>query len=89
MALKWCKSITAHYAFDCKEINEMEQQKLKTAPELAAELGMKVNAVYRYTREGEFDEFLVKVGDKPQYRYRPDGLAEYIRRGGSKSATEK
>ena len=65
------------------------EQRLKRAQELADLLGIDVKAVYRYTRNGEFDAFLVKVGHKPQYRYRPEGLAEYLKNGGSKvKATE-
>jgi len=55
--------------------------RLLKAIEVGDKLGIIKARTYQLTREGEFDEFLVKVGDR-QYRYRPDGLADYIARGG-------
>ncbi len=61
----------------------MEQKRLKTARDLADIMGVDLKAVYRYTRRGEFDSFLVKIGAKPQYRYRTEGLEEYLQNGGT------
>ncbi len=60
----------------------IESSKLLTAKDLGDVINKNVGQVYRLTREGEFDEFLVKIGAKPTYRYRPDGLQEYLQRGG-------
>ncbi len=56
--------------------------RLLTAQDLADVINKNLGQVYRLTREGEFDDFLVKIGAKPTYRFRPDGLNEYLQRGG-------
>jgi hypothetical protein len=59
-----------------------ENYKLLRAKDVGHVINANVGQVYRLTREGEFDDFLVKIGAKPSYRYRPDGLTEYLQRGG-------
>jgi hypothetical protein len=54
------------------------------AAELADELGITTHRAYHLTRLGEFDDFLVEIGER-QYRYRPEGLAAYIERGGKRA----
>lgn len=63
---------------------ESAARRLRNAGEVAAELGITKHRVYQLTREGEFDAFLVEIGER-QYRYDPEGLATYIRNGGSRS----
>lgn len=55
--------------------------RLKTAAEVAAALGLTKFRVYELTRMGEFDDFVVRIGER-QYRFSPDGLASYIAQGG-------
>ena len=62
--------------------------RLLTASDLAKILNKNIGQVYRLTREGEFDDFLVKIGEKPTYRYRPDGLNEYLQRGGRRQESQ-
>lgn len=62
--------------------------RLLKAQELADALNKDVAQVYRLTREGEFDDFLVKIGAKPTYRYNPEGLEAYIKRGGRSQSAE-
>jgi len=59
-----------------------ENTRLMTAKEVGDVINKKLGEVYRLTRDGEFDDFLVKIGVKPTYRYRPDGLNDYLQRGG-------
>lgn len=61
---------------------ELDDEPLMDAAELAAFLKRKKSSVYRSTRDGEFDDFVVRIGDKPIYRYSRCGLSEYISRGG-------
>lgn len=56
--------------------------RLMTAKELAEFLNKGLAQTYKLIREGEFDDFLVKIGAKPTYRFRPAGLNEYLERGG-------
>ena len=63
---------------------EISANRLKNAAEVAAELGISRYRVYQLTREGEFDAFVVEIGER-QYRYSPEGLANYIRGGGRRS----
>jgi len=56
--------------------------RLLNAAEVAARIGKPTAGVYALTRCGEFDDFLVEIGDKPTYRYDPAGLEAYIARGG-------
>lgn len=58
------------------------ENRLLTAEDMATVLNKGLAQVYKLTREGEFDDFLVKIGAKPTYRFRPDGLTDYLRRGG-------
>lgn len=67
---------------------ETNTTRLLKATELAERTGKPLASIYDLTRKGEFDEFLVCIGDKPSYRYRPDGLDAYIARGGRKARTE-
>ena len=60
---------------------ESNQRKLLKAKQVAKAIDTETARVYQLTREGEFDDFVVKIGVR-QLRYRPDGLAEYIARGG-------
>jgi excisionase family DNA binding protein len=62
---------------------ETQANKLKTAAEVADILQIAKSAVYRYTRNGEFRDFAVAVGNK--YRYRPDGLERYLDGGAIKA----
>jgi sugar-specific transcriptional regulator TrmB len=55
--------------------------RLKKAEEVAERLGISRYRVYDLTRRGVFDSFLVAITDR-QYRYDPQGLEDYIRRGG-------
>lgn len=66
----------------------MNDTKLKKAKEVARELDKPLASIYELTRKGEFDEFLVCIGEKPSYRYRPDGLVAYIARGGRRDIRE-
>lgn len=57
--------------------------RLHNIQELAGRLGIGVQRAYKLAREGEFDDFVVRLGER-QYRFRPDGLSEYIQRGGKR-----
>lgn len=57
------------------------EKKLLKAPDVGQRLDVKTRRVYELSRNGEFDDFLVRIGEK-QYRYKPDGLERYISRGG-------
>jgi len=59
--------------------------RLKRAQDLAEILGVSLARVYALYRQGEFDDFAVKIGQK-QIRFRPDGLEAYIARGGRNGA---
>ena len=65
-------------------MNEV-QGKLMKVEAVAEHLGISKWRAYELTRTGAFDDFLVVVGPR-QYRYRPDGLAEFVRRGGNRAA---
>lgn len=60
--------------------------RLGSIGDVAATLGVSRQGAYRLYREGEFNEFLVRVGQK-HLRFRldgPHGLDGYIRRGGKR-----
>ena len=59
----------------------MEKTRLKKAQEVAEVLGIRLARVYALYRQGEFNDFVVRVGEK-QLRFRTDGLEAYIARGG-------
>ena len=56
-------------------------KRLVKADHVSYRLGIPLPRTYQLTRDGEFDDFVVRIGEK-QYRYRLDGLLEYIARGG-------
>ncbi len=60
-------------------------RRLLTARELAERLGKPLAGIYELTRNGEFDEFLVRIGAK-SYRYDPAGFEAWIARGGRKES---
>ncbi len=68
------------------ELISKSSNRLLTASELAERLYVALPSVYVLTRNGEFDEFLVRIGEKT-YRYDPAGLESYIARGGRKEKT--
>jgi hypothetical protein len=59
----------------------IENLRLLTADEVGKVLNKPKGVIYKLTRDGEFDQFLVAIGAR-SYRYRPDGLEVYISRGG-------
>lgn len=69
------------------ETTTNSEHRLKKASEVAEALGVSKFRVYELTRSGVFDSFLVEIGER-QYRYDPVGLADYIRRGGSRSSKD-
>lgn len=61
--------------------------RLATVQAVMDRLGITRARAYELTRNGEFSDFLVVIGER-QYRYRPDGLEEYILRGGKVRAED-
>lgn len=53
---------------------------LLTADEVGKVLKYPRKTVYELTKRGEFNGFVVRIGNR--YRYDSDGLSQFIKRGG-------
>jgi len=65
-------------------MGDIHDESLMDAEDLAGILKKKKSSIYRSTRDGEFDSFVIRIGPKPVYRYSRRGLMAYISRGGSR-----
>ena len=65
----------------------LSNERLLNAKAVGDRLGIPKSRVYQLTREGEFADFVVEIGRR-QYRYKLEGLEEYIERGGRRGAAK-